>query len=131
MNQVCKIASSLLNGEAISILTGFQKFFITNVPREIGRSIERKFLVKIDKRQKNFVNADGESGYYFEYRLLYNKENAEGIERMKAYVSEHTQSDFSPKIKRGAKKVNMVEQKPHTPPKNNSLQYIQNDLFTL
>jgi len=131
MNQVCKIAKSLLNGEAISILTGFQKFFITNVPREIGRSIERKFMVKIEKKQKNFINADGENGYYFEYRLLYTPENLPGIERMKEYISERTQNEFNPKVKRGPKTIHVKATEANTvsdPPKS---AFIQATIFDL
>lgn len=112
MNQTCKIAKSLLKGEVISILTGFQRFFITNVPREIGRLIERQFLVEIDKKQKNFKNKDGESGYYFEYRLLRTPTNLPGIERMEKYIREKEQSQFKSISRRGAKTKHVKENEP-------------------
>jgi len=130
MTQTCKLAKSLLSGEVISILTGFQRFFITNVPREVGRSIERKFNVKLDKKQINFKNHDGESGYYFEYRLLHNEENAPGIERMEAYVRQIEQSEFKSLVRRGPKTIHVKQ--PEQPIEFEVVkQHTQLDLFSL
>ncbi len=126
MNQTCKIAKSLLKGEVISILTGFQRFFITNVPREIGRLIERPFGVEVDKKQKNFTNKDGESGYYFEYRLLRKPCNLEGIAKLETYVREKEQSQFQSSTRRGAKTKHIPEPLPTT----STQKIVQKDLFS-
>jgi len=116
MNKTAKLAQSFLNGEVISILTGFKRFFITNVPREAGRAIERKFLVKLDRKQKEFKNKQGDTGYYFEYRLLHTPENSDGIERMRSYVSEQINGQFTPPVKRGPKTINVKTDHPKQAP---------------
>ena len=127
MNQTCKLAKSLLKGEVISIITGFQRFFITNVPREVSRSIEQKFGVKCDKKQINFKNKDGESGYYFEYRLLNTDENKPGIEKMENYIRETEQSEFKSLVKRGPKTIHVKVPEEKTEPQPLK----QLDLFSL
>jgi hypothetical protein len=102
-NQITRIGKALLNGEVLSILTGFQRFCVTNLPREIGRSIERKFGIKCERKQIDIETQDGETGYYFEYRLLYTEENKEGIQRMKDYIKQIEGEDFNPKVHRGRK----------------------------
>ena len=116
MNKTAKLAQSFLNGEVISILTGFKRFFITNVPREAGRAIERKFLVKLDRKKKEFKNKDGDSGYYYEYRLLHTTENSIGIEKMRSYVAEQIKEQFKPNIKRGPKTIHVKTDNPKQAP---------------
>lgn len=87
MNAISAISQAFLNGDILTIKTAFRDFGISNLPREVGRSIERKFKVRISKLRK-----DGKSRYdvpvsYNEYRL--NKddpENADGIRAMIEYV---------------------------------------------
>ena len=86
MTATAHLALSLLNGETVSIMTGFKKFLITNIPREVGRSIERKFGVRLQRVPVKFVSTYGHSGQYFRYTLLAIRENKDGIKRMKAYV---------------------------------------------
>ena len=88
MNQTAALAMALLKGEVVSIKTAFGQFGISNAPREIGRSIERKFEVEVSKSPKKFKSKYGRSGVYFEYRLNKTEYNRPGIERMKQYVQE-------------------------------------------
>ena len=88
MTQVAAIAASLLRGDVLSIMTGFQKFACTNLPRELSRSIEQKFKVKVSKTEKEFISTYGHKGTYFQYRLNHTEYNKDGIERMAAYVKE-------------------------------------------
>lgn len=92
MTQTAALAKALLNGEVISIMTGFRDFAITNVPREIGRSIERKFGVVVDKTPTPFKSKRNPShtGVYYRYRLPKIKINREGIKAMKKYVKENS-----------------------------------------
>lgn len=96
MNQIAAISRALLNGEVISIKTAFQMFGCSNAPREIGRSIERKFGVKVSKTPTKFTSKYGKSGVYFQYRLNATDYNKEGIQKMKEYVNKEVQS-FIPK----------------------------------
>lgn len=82
----------LLKGDVLTIGTAFKIIGITNLPREIGRSIEREeeggFGVTVSK-----VSADGKNRYgypvsWHQYRLNRTDRNAPGIEKMKDYLRE-------------------------------------------
>lgn len=91
MTQVAAICEALLKGEILSIMTGFRDFSVTNLPREISRSVERKFGIIVSRTRKDFTSEYGHTGYYYQYRL--NKSlthNQEGIKKMKAYVKENS-----------------------------------------
>lgn len=88
MTQIAALAAALLKGEVISIKTAFSQFGCTNAPREIGRSIERKFGVEVSKTPKKFTSRYGKSGVYYQYRLNATPYNKYGIEKMKAYLRE-------------------------------------------
>ena len=85
MNQTSAIAYALLKGEVVSIKTAFTQFGCSNAPREIGRSIERKFNVEVSRTPKKFKSRYGKSGTYMEYRLNKTEYNKPGIEKMKEY----------------------------------------------
>lgn len=109
MTAKAALCIALLKGEVVSIMTGFEDFSITNIPREIGRQIER--LPSIGKRkQDNFgfgvivsrIEKSGVSRYgvqtkWIEYRLNRAEYNSEGIERMKLYVREELKNHPPPK----------------------------------
>lgn len=107
MNQKCAIIKSLLKGEVLSIMNGFKWFGCTNIPREIGRSIEREFGVEVSR-----VSKEGKSRYnqpvnYTEYRLNRTDHNKEGIAKMEEYVRNIEGQEFKPKVKRGAKTIHV------------------------
>lgn len=87
MKQTTAICQALLNGEVLSIMTGFKDFMCTNIPREIGRSVERKFGVIVSRESVPFKSKYGRSGVYFKYRLNKTKYNQEGIKKMKEYIN--------------------------------------------
>lgn len=89
MTQISAICMSYLKGEKNSIMTAFQKFNCTNLPRENGRSVERKFNVKLEKKPKKFISTYGRKGEYFEYSLP-KKGNEDGIKKMIQYVRQQT-----------------------------------------
>lgn len=86
MTQTAAIALALLKGDVISIKTAFNQFGCTNAPREIGRSIERKFGVQVSKTPTKFKSRYGKSGVYFEYRLNRTGYNLDGMSKMAAYI---------------------------------------------
>lgn len=93
MTQVAAICAALLRGEVLSIMTGFKQFACSNLPRELSRSVEQKFNVRVSRIKKVFVSQYGQPGFYYQYRL--NKdapENQEGIKLMREYVAEQTGS---------------------------------------
>lgn len=111
MNQKCALCMSLLKGEVLSIMVGFRWFAITNVPREIGRSIERAFDVEVDRKDKEFTSKKyNQTGHYTEYRLLRTEKNKDGILRMQEYVRKITGKDFNPPVKRGKKLIELPDQ---------------------
>lgn len=88
MTATAALAKHLLEGNVVSILDGFKLFSITNVPREISRSIEQEFNVIVSRTPRKFKSKYGRKGVYTEYRLNYTDYNKEGIKKMKEYVKE-------------------------------------------
>jgi len=110
------ICKSLLKGEVLSVMTAFKWFGCTNISREIGRSIEREFLVYVSKVRKDFISRYGQPGFYYEYRLNHTDQNLEGISKMQAYVSEMENKPFYAPLKRGPKKIHVKKDKPKQAP---------------
>lgn len=109
MNQKAAICKSLLKGEVLSIMNGFKWFGCTNIPREIGRSVEREFGVEVSRVQKEGNSRYGQPVHYFEYRLNHTDYNKPGRLLMEQYVREVEQSEFKSIVKRGAKKIHVKE----------------------
>ena len=90
MTQTAAIAKALLDGKVLSIMNGFRLFSCTNIPREISRSIEKKFCVDISRDKVEFVSKYGHPGVYYRYRLNRTEHNMNGIIKMERYVAEHS-----------------------------------------
>lgn len=128
MNQKCAIIKSLLKGEVLSIMNGFKWFGCTNIPREIGRSVERPFGVIVSRVSKDGNSRYGQPVHYTQYRLNNTENNKIGRQKMIEYVSEIEQAEFKSIVKRGAKKIHVKENEPTVEPKNGLP--IQTDLFS-
>ena len=89
MNSKAALCMVLLRGEVVSIRTGFLNLSITNVPREIGRSIERSFGVVVSRVRKEGHSKYGVPCTWHEYRLNKSPMNEPGILKMKEYVKKH------------------------------------------
>ena len=111
MTQTAAIAMALLKGDVLSIMNGFQLFACTYLPRELSRSIEKKFGVEISKDKVVFKSKFGQPGYYYRYRLNKTEANALGIAKMIEYCKSHIGSISTCKTEKQLK------------------QYIQTDLF--
>jgi hypothetical protein len=100
MTQTAALAYALLKGDVVSIKTAFDQFGCSNAPREIGRSIERKFGVRVSRTKVNFKSRYGKAGVYYQYRLNQTEYNKPGIEKMREYVREEmkSQDDNTEKI---------------------------------
>lgn len=116
---------ALLKGEVLSIMTGFRRFNCSNIPREIGRSVEIPFQVRVSRTRKEFVSTYGQPGSFMEYRLNRVPDNAAGILLMEQYVKEIIGTQFKPPIKRGAKTKHVKENEPET----EKQKVVQSDLF--
>lgn len=91
MTQKAALCHALLQGETLSIMDGFKRFGITNLPRSIGRSVERDFNVIVSRNPKRSKTRYGTPCNYYEYYL--NKAasvNKDGIKTMKEYVKEQS-----------------------------------------
>lgn len=90
MNATTALAQAFLEGKVLSIKTAFRDFGITNLPRECGRLIERKFGVQLSRVRKDGKTRFGVYCSWFEYRLPTTDYNAEGRTRMIEYVEKNT-----------------------------------------
>lgn len=95
MTATAAIAQSLLKGDVLTIKDAFNLFGVTNLPRELGRSIERKFGLKISKIRRKGNSRYGVSCTWFEYHLNWTEYNLEGIKRMREYVNKQTNGKSS------------------------------------
>lgn len=128
MTQRAAICMALLKGEVLSIMTGFKRFNCSNIPREISRSVEIPFQVRVSRIRKEFVSTYGQPGTFMEYRLNRVPDNAEGIKLMELYIQEVIGEDFKPKVKHGAKRKHILEPQPNTTIKTGVTK--QTDLFS-
>lgn len=94
MTSKAALCKALLEGKVVNIKNGFQLFGITNVPREIGRSIERYFGVEVSRNGREGTTRYGQDCVWTDYRLNRTEYNKPGIEKMKAYVAEQMTGEF-------------------------------------
>jgi hypothetical protein len=87
MTQKAAICKALLEGHTLSIMNGFKWFSCTNIPREIGRSVEREFDVKVKRTPKEGTSKYGQVCNWMEYRLEITDYNIPGIAKMRDYVN--------------------------------------------
>jgi len=109
MTAKAALCKALLDGRVVNIKNGFTLFGITNIPREIGRSIEREGKVTGNKNDTGFgvevsrTERTGETRYgqvcnWTDYRLNDTDYNKEGIQKMRDYVAQQSNGgkDFVP-----------------------------------
>jgi hypothetical protein len=96
MTSKAALCKALLEGKVVNIKNGFHLFGITNVPREIGRSIERAFGVTVSRTNKDGKSRYGQPCCWVDYRLNFTGYNMEGINKMKQYVADQMNEDPEP-----------------------------------
>lgn len=103
MNAITALGLSFLRGDVITIKTAFRDFGISNLPREVGRSIERKFGLQLTKVKKTGKSRYGVPCYYYQYRLPQTPYNEEGRNRLTEYCEKNKQIEQpnvnEPKVK--------------------------------
>lgn len=102
MNAITALGLAFLRGEVLTIKTAFRDFGISNLGREVGRSIERKFGLEITKVKKTGKSRYGVPCWYYQYRLARTDYNAEGIKRLTEYCEKNTPKPeplLEPKVK--------------------------------
>lgn len=115
MTSKAALAKALLDGKIVNIKNGFHLFGITNIPREIGRSIERDGKVTKNPNDSGFgvevtrTEMDGETRYgqpccWVDYRLHRTEANQEGIKKMKDYVAQEM-TEYLKELREGNKKI--------------------------
>lgn len=95
MTSKAALCKALLDGKVVNIKNGFHLFGITNIPREIGRCIERLpdgkgsngFGVEVSRTDRQGETRYGTTCIWVDYRLNRTEYNQEGIKRMKEYVA--------------------------------------------
>jgi len=87
MNATAAIAMSLLAGRVLTIKTGYRDFGVSNLPREMGRSIERKFGVILSRVVRHGETKYGVPVHWTEYRLPVTEYNKEGMKKMREYIN--------------------------------------------
>lgn len=92
MTAKAALCKALLSGRVVNIKNGVINFGITNIPREIGRSVERSFGVKVSRTPR-----EGKSRYkqhitWVDYRLDKTPYNQDGIKKMMDYVSQQSKN---------------------------------------
>lgn len=111
MTQICAICIALLKGDVLTISDGFHRFNCTNLPRELSRSVEKKFGVEVSKTKVDFESKyDGKPGYYFRYRLNRTDYNAPGIKKMQDYISVQVGSLPPPRTEKEVKEQKILDQ---------------------
>lgn len=92
MTSKAALCKALLDGRVLNIKNGFDLLGITNIPREIGRSVERSFGVQVSRVQRDGSSRYGQKVVWVDYRLNHTEYNKEGIEKMRAYVKDQVES---------------------------------------
>ena len=98
MTQIAALCKSLLSGEVVSIKNAYLDYGISNIAREIGRSIERKFGVIVSRTPKKGKSRYGVPVTWFEYRLNQTSHNQKGITEMAKYVMRNNGNPLKGKI---------------------------------
>ena len=97
----------LIKGEVLNIKNGFELLGITNVPREIGRSVERAFDVEVSRTPKEGFSRHGQPVVWVDYYLRKSERNQPGIKKMIEYCQSQA---GNPKTTKQQKHFNTLKQ---------------------
>lgn len=108
MNATTALAKAFLEGRVLSIKTAFRDFGVTNLPRECGRLIERKFNVQLSRVRRRGKTRFGVNCSWYEYRLPTTVYNADGRMRMIEYCEKNKQKELAPVAEPKVKQLNLL-----------------------
>jgi len=100
MNATFALATAFIQGRVLTIKTAFTEFGVTNLPRECGRLIERKFGVQLTRVKREGKSKYGVPCYWYEYRLPNTLYNSEGRQRIIEYLKKHAPSEMDVKTEK-------------------------------
>lgn len=110
MTSKAALCKALLDGCVLNIKNGFEMLGITNIPREIGRSIEDEkrggFGVIVSRTHMEGFSRYGQPVTYVNYRLNHTEYNKEGIIKMKEYVAKEM-GKSNPKTTKQLRQLNL------------------------
>jgi hypothetical protein len=87
--KIAYVCRALLAGEVLTIMDGFKRWQISNLPRELSRQIEARFDIIISRDKVEFTTEMGLPGWFYRYRINSNDLNKEGIEQISEYISQY------------------------------------------
>lgn len=111
MNATYALAAAFLQGRVLTIKTAFTEFGVTNLPRECGRLIERRFGVQLSRVKREGKSRYGVPCYWYEYRLPNTLYNSEGRQKMIDYLKNHTPAEIDCRTEKElafAKQLNLL-----------------------
>lgn len=100
MTSKAALCKALLDGKVLNIKNGFNLFGITNIPREIGRAVERPFGVIVSRTQMEGKSRYGQPVTWYDYRLNATEYNEAGMQKMQKYVSDNAGNTPAPEKKK-------------------------------
>lgn len=86
MTAKAALCMALLEGRVLNVKNCFSEIGYTNIAREIPRLIEKPYNIQVSRTPKEGKNRYGQPVSWINYRLNNSPHNAEGIEKLKAYV---------------------------------------------
>lgn len=92
MTAKAALCKALLDGRVLNVKNCFTTIGLTNCAREIGRSVERPFGVKVSRTPR-----EGKSRYkqvvtWMDYRLNKTPYNQDGIKKMMEYIKQQSKN---------------------------------------
>jgi hypothetical protein len=87
MTAKAALCKYLLDGFTLNIKNCFKMIGLTNCPREISRMIEQPFGVIVSRTTRQGHSRYGQPVTWVNYHLNKTDYNADGIEKMKKYIS--------------------------------------------
>lgn len=104
MTAKAALAKALLDGRVLNVKNCFETIGLTNCAREISRMVEQPFGVQVSRAQREGRSRYGQPVVWVDYRLNRTEYNAEGIEKMKKYITEQI-GGVNPKTDKQAKQL--------------------------
>ncbi len=86
------LCKALLNGETLNVINVFTTIGLTNAAREISRMVEKPLGVQVSRVHREGNSRYGQAVTWVDYHLNHTDYNKEGIEKMREYVKQHSQS---------------------------------------